>query len=119
MQDAAPEAVVTASNAAAAAVTLQVHLATAACKSGLALPSGLLPSINIAAKQAAQEDLAVLTACMAEALACQDAAGCQVVDPPPPLPRPVLLCVCVAPISFCTALCFFACFFTTPCKKPS
>lgn len=117
MQDAAPHAVVTASNAAAVAVTLRVlQLASSACGSGLALPSGLLQSINTANRQAAHEDLAVLTACMAEALACQDAAGCLVSPklfsllPHPPLrtlASPILLFMCIATIWFCTALYFF------------
>lgn len=78
MQNATVGSAVTASNAAAVAVTFRV-LQLASTVSNPALPPGqgqqMLQSINSAARQAVPDDLGVLTACLAEILAFQDAAG--------------------------------------------
>ena len=79
MQAATRGAAVTASNAASVAVTLRVlQLASTASNPALQGPlQGLqmLQSVNSATIMAAPEDLGVLTACMAETLAFQDATG--------------------------------------------
>lgn len=78
MQNATVGMAVTASNAAAMAMTLRV-LQLASTASNPALPPGqgqhMLQSINSVAQRAAPDDLGVLTACLAEILAFQDATG--------------------------------------------
>lgn len=83
MQNATVGTAVTASNAAAVAVTLRV-LQLASTASNPALPPGhgqqMLQSINSAARQAPPDNLGVLAACLAETIAFQDATGSLVQD---------------------------------------
>lgn len=83
MQNAAMGAAVTASNAAAVAMTFRV-LQLVSTASIPALPPGqaqqLLQSVNSAASQAAPNDRGVLAVCLAETLAFQNATGCLVGD---------------------------------------
>ena len=78
MQDIAEGRTVTASNAAAVAVTFR-SLQLASSAPDPVVPPGcvqqLLHSINTSTKQAAKQDQGVLAACMAEALAFQDVSG--------------------------------------------
>lgn len=83
MQNAAMGAAVTASNAAAVAMTFRV-LQLVSTASNPALPTDhaqqMLQSVNSAASQAVPNDRGVLAACLAEALAFQNATGCLVCD---------------------------------------
>lgn len=88
MQNAAMGAAVTASNAAAVAMTFRV-LQLVSTASHPALPTGsaqqMLQSVNSAASQAAPNDQGVSAVCLAEILAFQSATGCLVCDQTTPV----------------------------------